>query len=247
MHGIGNDFVVVDAREGPWPGRETLARAVCDRRFGVGADGLIFVETGDLADYRMRMLNPDGSESEMCGNGLRCVAKWLTERGIVPRAVETGGRVVTVSTAGDRVSVGMGSAEIRSRSLEVQGFEGVLVDVGNPHFVVFVDDPYEVDLEKVGPRLEHDPAFPDRANIHFAAVTGNDTLTQRTWERGAGITLACGSGATAGAAAARALGLTGSRVQVRLPGGILWIEFDGSDHATMSGPAETSFTGVWGA
>lgn len=245
MHGIGNDFVLVDARSGPWSERESLAQAVCDRRFGVGADGLIFVETGDLAPYRMRMLNPDGSESEMCGNGLRCVVKWLVERGVAPHAIETGGRVTTVQALSDRISVGMGVAEIRHRELMVQGYTGVLVDVGNPHFVVFVEDPWAIELEVVGPRLEHDPAFPDRANIHFAAVTGHDTLTQRTWERGAGITLACGSGATAGAAAAYSLGLVGPRVQVHLPGGDLWIDLDATGHATMSGPAETAFTGVW--
>lgn len=245
MHGIGNDFVLVDARSGLWSERESLARAVCDRRFGVGADGLIFVETGDLAPYRMRMLNPDGSESEMCGNGLRCVVRWLIDRGVEPHAIETGGRVATVQASSDRISVGMGLAEIRHRELVVQGFTGVLVDVGNPHFVVFVDDPWTIELEVVGPELEHDPAFPDRANIHFAAVTGHDTLTQRTWERRAGITLACGSGATAGAAAAYALRLVGPHVQVRLPGGDLWINLDTTGHATMSGPAETAFTGVW--
>ena len=246
MHGIGNDFVVLDALHGAHGEREALARALCDRRFGVGADGLIFVEHGDIAPYRMRMLNPDGSESEMCGNGLRCVAKWLVSRDIHTDALETGGRVVTVGAEGDDVAVGMGLAAVRGR-LTVQGRVGLLVDVGNPHFVVFCDDPWAVDLDIVGPRLEHDPVFPDRANIHFAAVTGADEITQRTWERGAGITLACGSGATAGAAAARHEGLTGSSVRVRLPGGTLRIRFDDAGNATMIGAAELSFIGYWGA
>lgn len=246
MHGIGNDFVVVDARSGEFERRDELARALCDRRFGVGADGLVFVERGDLAPYRMRMLNPDGSESEMCGNGLRCVAKWLLAHDVSTDALETGGRVVTVHPAGDDVAVGMGVARVVG-SAKVQGYEGVIIDVGNPHFVTFVDDPWAIDLEVIGPVMERDIAFPNRANIHFASLDGVDTLVQRTWERGAGITLACGSGATAGAAAALHTGLTGRNVRVKLPGGDLIIRFDEAGHATMIGKAEFAFTGSWAA
>lgn len=247
MHGIGNDFVVIDALAGPRPDRQALAVALCDRRFGVGADGLIFVERGELAPYRMRMLNPDGSESEMCGNGLRCVVKWLGQRGLASDTLETGGRVVTVSLDGDAVSVGMGRASVADEPRLVQGYEGVLINVGNPHYVIPCDDPWAIDLEVVGPELERDPAFPGRANIHFITRSGPDEITQRTWERGAGVTLACGSGATAGARAANHFGWVGRRVRVRLPGGDLMIALDDLGNATMTGSAETSFIGRWAA
>ncbi|MDA0200162.1 MAG: diaminopimelate epimerase [Bacteroidetes bacterium] len=247
MHGIGNDFVVVDALSGVWAHRSDLAIKLCDRRFGVGADGLIFVEQGDLAPYRMRMLNPDGSESEMCGNGLRCVVLWLAARDLMASTIETGGRVVTVNLQGDDVSVGMGQATVTDRPRQVQGHEGVLINVGNPHYVIACDDPWSIDLEVVGARLEHDPAFPDRANIHFITQSGPDEIIQRTWERGAGITLACGSGATAGARAAQFFGWCDRRTRVRLPGGDLVIEFDELGNATMTGTAEFAFTGRWAA
>lgn len=242
--------MVVDARSGPFAEREQLAKAMCDRHFGVGADGLLFVEQGKLAPHRMRMLNPDGSESEMCGNGLRCITRWLIDAGAYSLgeeiAVETGGRVVRVlAVDAHRFAVQMGEVRVVSEILRVQGFEGLLVNVGNPHFVVFGGDPWQIDLAEVGPRLERDPAFPDRANIHFATVSGPDEITQRTWERGAGMTLACGSGATAGAVAASHIGLTSHPVRVRLPGGDLQIDMDEAGHATMTGKAEVSFIGRW--
>ncbi len=251
MHGIGNDFVVLDARLPQGYHAETqsvrneLALAMCDRRFGIGADGLIFVEKGELTPIRMRMLNPDGSESEMCGNGLRCVARFLSEG---PGAVdiETGGRVARCEVRDDEtVRVNMGFARIMNLNLHVQGLTGVTVDVGNPHFVVFTDDVAAVDLEQIGPLLEHDPSFPHRSNIHFAQVLDANSVQQRTWERGAGVTLACGSGACAGAAAAVATGRTGSEVTIHLPGGNLFVEIAESGEAWMTGPAETAFTGVW--
>lgn len=247
MHGIGNDFVVVDARSQSYPDTADLARQACDRRTGVGADGLILVENGRLAPVRMRMLNPDGSESEMCGNGLRCVAKWLDDQASHPensRSIETGGRTAEAMRLEDgRIRVDMGVVEIVDRSRTAGGYAGVFLSVGNPHFVVFVPEVTSVDLESVGPALEHDPAFPDRTNVHFVQVLDRGAVKQRTWERGAGITLACGSGACAGAFAAQAEGRTDATVRVDLPGGSLTVESTPSGRVWMTGPAETVFTG----
>lgn len=250
MHGIGNDFVLLapsvsDAL--PAEVKPVLARAMCDRRFGIGADGLIFVESTPEADCRMRMLNPDGSSSEMCGNGLRCVALFLGRQpGEV--AIETGGRItVAERLEGGLVRVNMGYACITALDMGVQGYRGVAVDVGNPHFVAFVPDVDAIEMERIGPVMEHDPGFPHRSNIHFATQIDARTLQQRTWERGAGITLACGSGACAVAAASVALGLTGTDVEVRLPGGSLRIEITEDGTAWMTGPAVESFSGTWRA
>ncbi len=245
MHGIGNDFVVVEERTCEYSDIGELARAMCDRRFGIGADGLIFVEQGDLAPVRMRMLNPDGSESEMCGNGLRCVARFLAHEP-AKFDIETGGRVAACEIQADgNVRVNMGFARVTDLELRAGGFVGVSVDVGNPHYVVFVDDVARVELDVVGPVLEHDPVFPHRSNIHFTQVIDANSVIQRTWERGAGITLACGSGACAGAAAAVATGRTGTDITVGLPGGDLRVEITETGEAWMTGPAELAFTGTW--
>lgn len=243
MHGIGNDFVLVDSRsERLHTDEGELARKVCDRRFGVGADGLIFVEKSALAEVRMRMLNPDGSESEMCGNGLRCVARLVLDHGSM--SIETGGRVVEAELLADgRVRVDMGLATIGRLDQEADSFTGVTVDVGNPHFVVLVDDVAAIQLEVVGPLLEHHPAFPQRTNVHFVQVVSERELIQRTWERGAGVTLACGSGACAVAVAAHALGKTKAPCEVRLPGGTLEIEIGETGQVWMTGPVETVFVG----
>ena len=244
MHGIGNDFVLLDERVNRSVADVAdadLARSICDRRLGVGADGLIFVELGDLAPTRMRMLNPDGSESEMCGNGLRCVAKLLGAERV---QIETGGRRVEADLLPDgRIRVDMGVASVLDAQLQVDEFEGVAINVGNPHFVVFCEDVAGVDLEQVGPRIEYAPAFPARTNVHFAQVIDSRTIRQRTWERGAGITLACGSGACAGALAAFATGRSGPEVRLHLPGGFLDLEVNDAGQVWMTGPAEAVFSG----
>lgn len=244
MHGIGNDFVLLDVRMRSLDTHvedSELARVMCDRRFGIGADGLIFVEPTPAADARMRMLNPDGSESEMCGNGLRCVASLLDRP---QSAIETGGRIVRAELVpGGEIRVDMGVATVLNLALEVGGFSGVSVSVGNPHFVVFCESADAVDIESIGPQIEHDAAFPDRTNVHFAQIVDRSTIKQRTWERGAGATLACGSGACAGALAAFVTGRTGAEVTMHLPGGALQLEVSNQGQVWMTGPAEAVFQG----
>jgi diaminopimelate epimerase len=266
MQGIGNDFVMVDAIANPIPqeGLAALAQAVCDRKFGVGGDGLIFLLRGDRAPYRMRMLNPDGSESEMCGNGIRCFAVLLQEHGHLADTsvdVETGaGRLTVEMVGGGRVKVDMGKARLTRgeigmtgpadeefREGEVgHGFRGTAVSMGNPHLVLFVDDVKAVALEEIGPKLEHHELFPRRTNVHFAQVVDRGTLIQRTWERGAGATLACGTGACSVAVAGFLTGRTDRKAELRLPGGNLEIEYLEDGRVMMTGPAEIVYTGELG-
>ena len=272
MHGTGNDFVLLEAQgdERDWP---RLAQAMCDRHFGVGADGLILVLPSARADVRMRMFNPDGSEAEMCGNGLRCVAKYAVEGGLArPRDgridVETLAGVLAAQTSGDgrtveRVRVSMGvprfaPAEIPvlvdveppivGLPLEVAGraLRLTCLSLGNPHAVHFLDGPVAAfPLEEIGPLVERHPLFPQRVNFEVAQVLANDRIEARVWERGAGATLACGSGASAVMVAARVQGLVGSTVDITLPGGTLAIEWDGRGEVYLAGPAERVFAGEW--
>lgn len=266
MHGIGNDFVMVDAIRDPLPGELALpefAKRTCDRRFGIGGDGLILVERGDSAPFRMRMFNPDGSESEMCGNGIRCFARLLRDHSHTLEAsvpVETGAGLLTLELLEDaRVKVDMGPARLTRGEIGMTGAAherfidshvdealiGTAVSMGNPHLVLFVTDVSKVDLETVGPRLEYHPLFPSRVNVHFVQVVDRKTLIQRTWERGAGITMACGTGACACAVAACLTGRSERNVLIHLPGGDLEIEYLEDGRVMMTGPAETAFEGVW--
>ena len=272
MHGTGNDFVLVEAQadERDWL---RLAQAMCDRHFGVGADGLILVLPSSRADVRMRMFNPDGSEAEMCGNGLRCIVKYAVEGGLAhPRDgridVETPAGVLSAQTFSDgrtveRVRVSMGvprfaPAEIPvlveakrpivDLPLEVAGHELRLtcVSMGNPHAVHFLDGPVAAfPLEEVGPLVEHHSLFPQRVNFEVAQVLAADRIEARVWERGAGPTLACGSGASATVVAARLQSRVGERVDITLPGGTLVIEWDGGGEVYLTGPAERVFAGEW--
>jgi diaminopimelate epimerase len=272
MQGTGNDFVVLEAQgdERDWP---RLAQAMCDRHFGVGADGLILVLPSARADVRMRMFNPDGSEAEMCGNGLRCVVKYAVEGGLArPRDgridVETLAGVLAAETFGDgrmveRVRVSMGAPRLAAAEipvlveaeppivglpLEVAGYALRLtcVSMGNPHAVHFLDGPVAAfPLEEIGPLVERHPLFPQRVNFEVAQVLANDRIEARVWERGAGATLACGSGAAATVVAARVKGLAGDRVDITLPGGTLAIEWDGRGEVYLSGAAERVFAGEW--
>jgi len=272
MQGTGNDFVLLEAQgdERDWP---RLAQVVCDRHFGVGADGLILVLPSSRADVRMRMFNPDGSEAEMCGNGLRCVVKYAVEGGLArPREgridVETPAGVLGAQAFGDgrtveRVRVSMGAARfapaevpvlaeaeppIVDLPLEVGGHALRLtcVSMGNPHAVHFLDGPVGAfPLEEIGPLVERHPLFPQRVNFEVAQVLARDRVEARVWERGAGVTLACGSGAAATVVAARVKGLVGDRVDITLPGGTLRIDWDGRGEVYLTGPAERVFAGEW--
>jgi diaminopimelate epimerase len=262
MHGLGNDFVVIDARETAFPLSDAAARAIADRRAGVGCDQLIVMEPpqDSRADVFMRIRNADGGEVEACGNGTRCVARLIME--------ETGGREVTVETQagllraknaeGKGVTVDMGEARLGWREIPLGREMDTLhldlalgpledpvgVNMGNPHAVFFVADAEAADLAALGSRLEHDPLFPERANIGVVQVRGPDELRVRVWERGVGITRACGTGACAAAVAAARRGLTGRSVTVWLDGGPLELWWRDDGHVIMTGPATAAFRGV---
>ncbi|APD49596.1 diaminopimelate epimerase [Synechococcus sp. CS-602] len=272
--GLGNDFLLLDGREAAQADEtlglspETVQR-ICDRRFGVGGDGVILAlppqQGGEL---RMRIFNADGSEAEMCGNGIRCLARFLADSdGDTPGRrwqVETlAGAIVPELLADGSVRVDMGEpflqpadvpttlqvgpAGLPQGELEAGGetFAVAAVGMGNPHLVIPVAAVEYVDLERLGPLLEVDPAFPARANVHFVAVRAADHLVMRVWERGAGPTLACGTGACAVLVACHRLGLSGPEARVDLPGGTLWIRWDlQTGHLFMAGPAEPAFDGV---
>jgi diaminopimelate epimerase len=266
LHGTANDFVYVDARRGLPADPATLAPVLCDRHRGIGADGLILLLDSASADCRMRIFNSDGSLAEMCGNGIRGFAKFVHDRGLIsriPLRVETDAGVKTVEPEVERgrvvrVAVDMGApiwdgrsipvdadGEVVDRPLEVGGQEYRItcVSMGNPHCVVFVDDVASLPLATLGPRFEHHPFFPRRVNTEFIRVAGREALEMRVWERGAGETLACGTGACAAAVAAARTGRTGRRVRVMLPGGPLDIEWRPDDHVRMTGDAVEVFEG----
>jgi diaminopimelate epimerase len=268
LHGIGNDFVFIDqiTQHQTIVDAPALAKRICDRHKGVGADGLIFLERGDLAPFRMTMLNPDGSNGGMCGNGVRCAARLLVENGhqpLAPFTLEVEQRLLEVEpirTDWIRVNMGMASltrAEIGmmgvpsdtfiSQAIEVRGeeFLGTAVSMGNPHLVILTDNLEAVDLSKLGPAFEHHPLFPFRTNVHFCEVVDSGHLKQRTWERGAGITLACGSGACSVGVAAFLAGGASRKVRIELPGGELGIEYLQSGDVLMEGSAERVFEGEW--
>jgi diaminopimelate epimerase len=278
-HGIGNDFILIDNRGSTTP-RLTTEDAIklCDRHFGVGADGVIFALPGqDGTDYTMRIFNNDGSEPEMCGNGIRCLARFIADlEGITtPRSYRIhtlGGVMVPKLEANGLVTVDMGEPrllaeeipttlapadqKVVNRWLEVGGqpWQVTCVSMGNPHCVTFVEDVATVPLETLGPQFEHHPAFPKRINTEFVQVVRSDWLKMRVWERGAGMTLACGTGACAVVVAAVLTDQQDVRsvreqrhVTVELPGGLLQIEWSEADnHLYMTGPAEKVFTGQLG-
>lgn len=240
MEGLGNDFVVVDGPRHPSP--QEIA-AWCDRRRGIGADGVLAVTAGD--PVRMDYWNADGSAAEMCGNGLRCVARFAVDRGLVPGpefVVQTavGPRRVVVGAGSVRAEIG--AVRVEDRVVEIAGYRLMPVNVGNPHAVALVNDCYSVPLSAAGPLIETDPAFPGGANAEFATVIDAKRIALRVWERGAGETLACGTGAVAAMAAARASGLVGDAVVVHLPGGDLRVEMIG-EVAWIEGPARTVYRG----
>jgi diaminopimelate epimerase len=254
MHGLGNDFVIIDARAEPVAMPAARARAIADRREGIGCDQLILIEQSAIADARMRIFNADGGEVEACGNASRAVALLLggTQR------IETSGGLITLSadsansatvdmgrpsTAWDAIPLAyaMDSAHLPVGWAELT--DPAAINVGNPHVVFFVPDADAVALDILGPQIEHDPLFPQRVNVNVATVTGPSSLALRVWERGAGLTRACGTGACATAAVALARRLVTGPVAVDLPGGRLTITQRDDGHVLMAGPATTVFTG----
>ncbi|MCA9111161.1 MAG: diaminopimelate epimerase [Planctomycetaceae bacterium] len=271
MHGAGNDYVYVDCfRERVPTDVAGLAIAVSDRHMGIGGDGLVLIMPSERAPVRMRMFNADGSEAEMCGNALRCVAKYAAEEGLAQGdefPIETGTGVLTVSIAGrsgprvDRVRVNMGAPILvshdipttlpgdppRNVALEVGGetFEVTCVSMGNPHCVIFVDEITDRLVLNVGPQIEHHPAFPNRVNVEFIRVISPAEFEMRVWERGSGETLACGTGACAVAVAGVLTGRLDRCVQAHLRGGDLELEWTEQGDVFMTGPATEVFRGEW--
>lgn len=264
MHGLGNDFVIVDGRDGDLAIGGTQARAIGDRRRGVGFDQLLILEPAKdaAADLFMRILNPDGSEAEACGNGTRCVAaQVMDELGRDTLNIETVAGVLATTTGADGlVTVDMGPANLEWRQiplaveadtlhLDIENGplrDPVAVNIGNPHMVFFVDDADAIDVAGLGPALESHPLYPERTNVEICSLSGPDQLRMRVWERGAGITQACGSGACAAGVAAARRGLTGRRVEIVLDGGPLSIEWREDGRVLMTGPVATSFEGTLG-
>ncbi len=273
MHGIGNDYVFVDGFVHDVLDPEALARRVSDRHCGVGSDGLILMlppEDSARADLRMRMFNADGSESEMCGNGIRCLARLAYDRGRFRdrvMRVESGANVLVVELECDEadnvraVRVDMGVPELDDAALPYdataaddlaallrdagQETAPVIIGMGNPHCVVFGGDPWAVDLNDIGPRIETHPAFPERVNLHLVQVHSAGEVTMRTWERGSGVTLACGTGASAVCAAGVIRGVTARRSVAHLPGGDLHLKWcEESGRVFMTGGATMVFEGV---
>lgn len=271
MHGLGNDFILVNAGTGQgFPDDySTLAKEMCNRYFGIGADGLVLLLDSGIADVRMRIINSDGSEAEMCGNAIRCVAKHLYEQGIarkdeikvetlaglmVPQVIHQNGRV-------EAVRVDMGQPKLERGLIPMQGAAGSVVgeplvvsnqtflitavSMGNPHCVIFVPDLANIPWQEIGRQIETHPAFPKKTNVEFVQVLSPTEVRMVVWERGAGATMACGTGACAVVVATVLNGLTERNVTVTLPGGALYIEWAENDHLYMTGPATKVFQGEY--
>lgn len=244
MHGAGNDFVILDPGEVEGLDLRDLTRRICERHFGVGADGMLLPATSESADLKMIYLNSDGSPSEMCGNGIRCLARYARDRGLVGEdgiTIETGAGIKKITLHDDGSSrVDMGSPEF-GPEVELYGFSFLCISMGNPHAVTFLseEEVERLDLRSVGPRVEKDPFFPEGTNVEFVSVSDAHNIRMRVWERGAGETLASGSGSCAAAVAALYRRFIKSPLEVRLDGGVVGVEWDGGkDPVYMSGPAE---------
>ena len=267
MHGLGNDYIVIDNRDEKISGNQAaeLAKKLCERRFSVGADGLLFVSNSTIANVKMRIFNADGSEAEMCGNGIRCFAKYCYENGIAPKqefAVETLSGIKNVwltlkngEVSAVKVDMGapnwersslpmVGQGKCINENLDVNGepFKVTCLSMGNPHCVIFVDKVDDFPVEQIGPKVGNHKAFPKRTNVGFVQVLNPCELKVRVWERGCGETLACGTGSCAAVAAANKLGKVGNKVTVHVLGGDLQVEVAKS--LFLSGAAEKVFEGT---
>lgn len=253
MHGLGNDYLYV---YGEPKDPEALSVKLSDRHFGAGSDGMIWISPSSVADFKMRIFNADGSEAKMCGNGIRCVGKYVYDKGYTDKkrlTVETlsGIRTLDLQVSGGKVksvSVDMGKAiaeEEKKLCIDGQEITYLPVSVGNPHAVIFTEDVSQVPLAEIGPKIEHHPDFPGGVNVEFIQVLGQDSLRMRVWERGSGITMACGTGACASAAAAVKKGICrfDAPISVQLDGGILKIQVGPDAAVRMTGPAETIYEG----
>ncbi|MDA8212817.1 MAG: diaminopimelate epimerase [Clostridia bacterium] len=272
VHGLGNDFVLVNClEEKNLPDYAKLAKAVCDRNFGVGADGLVLILPAEMpgADIKMRIFNSDGSEPEMCGNAIRCFGKYVYEKGIVPKTtinVETLGgmripQLILENGMVTGVRVDMGEPQLERALIPMEGPEGRVINetikvdgrefavtcisMGNPHCITFVDKIAEQEVREWGPKLETHPLFPRKTNVEFVQVLSPTEVNMQVWERGAGPTLACGTGACGTAVAAALNNKTGRKVTVRLAGGDLLIEWADDNHVYMTGPATEVFEGEY--
>ena len=254
MHGLGNDFIVLDAREVSLPAIDTnIARALADRRTGIGCDQLIVLEPSATADFRMRIFNHDGGEVGACGNASRAVALLHGS----PASVETSGGTIRVEPTEDGATVDMGEPRFDWNAIPLEypmdtaampvGWDGLdqpgAVNVGNPHVIFFVEDTDAVPLEKIGPEIETDPLFPQRVNVNVATIESRTHIRLRVWERGVGLTRACGTGACATAVHAMRRGLVEREVTVSLPGGDLLIVWGDDNRIRMTGPATESYRG----
>lgn len=271
MHGLGNDFIVIDARGKEDIDYNSLAKRMCHRHIGVGADGLLLVLDSKLADIRMRIINSDGSEAEMCGNGIRCFSKYVFERGIVKKdkfKVETLAGIIEpeliLNEYGlvEKVKVNMGKPSFKRKdipmqgdpesdaintSIEVDGKEYKITSLlmGVPHTVLFVDDVEKVDIYTLGPKIERHEVFPRKTNVNFVQVIDKNNIKVRTWERGAGATFACGTGSCASVIASNLNGYTERKANVHLYFGTLEIEWQDDGIVFMTGPAEEVFVGEY--
>ena len=272
MQGIGNDYVYIDCfKQELNEDLSDLTRKISDRHFGVGSDGLILIMPSENADFRMRMFNSDGSEAEMCGNGIRCVGKYVYDKGLTDKisvSIETlvGIKVLDLTVVDGSVSlvkVDMGEPILEpqkvpvisngekfvSQTVEIEDEEYFIltcVSMGNPHAIAFVDDVNQVPIDKIGPKIEKFKIFPKRPNVEFVRVVNSGLLEMRVWERGAGETLACGTGACATAVAGVLNNVSDRKVTIKLLGGELHIEWNENDnHVYMTGPAEIVFDGVY--
>ena len=267
--GCGNDFVLIDCLEKPLEeDYANLAKAICDRHYGIGADGILVVEPSNKADFCMRIINADGSEAEMCGNGIRCFARYLYDYGRTKKqqfTIETGagilvpelqieeGRVTGIKVdmgepilAGEDIPVaGFGRNKVINETLTVEGHEYKMtcVSMGNPHCVIFVDDADTFPIEKLGTFFEHHMAFPRKTNTEFVSVRDRSHLRMRVWERGAAVTLACGTGSCATLVAGVLTDRTDRLAEIQLDGGRLMVEWSANNHVFMTGPAELVFEG----
>ena len=269
MQGLGNDYVYMDAIHQKIENESSLAQFVSNRHFGIGSDGLILICKSDIADFKMRMFNSDGSEAEMCGNGIRCVGKFVYDKGLTDKTTVTietlaGIKTLELNTKEGKVEtvkVDMGEPilnpkeipvisdeePVKNLMLEAEGrkFKFTCVSMGNPHAITKVEDTEKFDVEKYGKVLEVDKAFPNKTNVEFIQIVDKNHVKMRVWERGAGETLACGTGACATAVACYLNGKTDRNVEVELLGGKLFIEWnEGNNHIYMTGPAVTVFEGV---
>lgn len=275
MHSLGNDFVLIDNRAGKLKNMSRISEKLCDRRFGIGADQVLLLCHSEKADFRMRIFNADGSEVEMCGNGIRCLAKYIWDSVLNNRrklssgrssgdinslAIETLAGIIYVHRKGTLFRVDMGEpvlngndipvklkGEVRDRPLKIRDrtFKITCVSMGNPHAVIVAKDIKSFPLEKYGPLIENHRLFPNRTNVEFIENINRSNIRMRVWERGAGETMACGTGASAAGVASSLLGLTRRNVTVHLPGGKLNINWSAKDnHVYMTGPAVKVFEGT---